>query len=214
LRYPVIQRPLPPGLTTLREYAPRVGRTPEYLEIRWRKLEGFPAPLYELPSAARNGGGQGELVYSETALDAFRELHPSLWGHRSVRLVIARRLDERVTVAQFAEITGLDAGRAAARPGCPPAGDDGRRALGDLVAWHNASPGPEPALAVTPLGARELVTVTAFARLVERDPKTVRQYQGTPDFPGARDGKRYLLGQMARWWNGRGLKPGPVPAAR
>jgi hypothetical protein len=210
--WPVLRRPLRPGEVTVREYARKIGHTPEYVQNFWKPLDGFPDPLFEKPSAGRHGGGRGELVYSEAALDDFRFRYPRLWGYPSVRLVLGHHLDERVSLTGFADVTGLDVPARAGDPGPPAAGADGLHRLGDLVTWHNNLAGPWPALAVTPLGPGEHITLPGFARLVNRHRKTVSQYRATPGFPGPEPDGRYRLGKLASWWNNRPGKRPPRPA--
>jgi hypothetical protein len=212
-KYLALQPPLAPGLVTLGDYAESIGRTKAYLQVHWKPADGFPEPTGELPPRGRHGGGRGELVYSRAALDAFRLERDSLRVARSSRLIIGHSLEEWVTLEEFGGICGIT--RAPDRfPGCPPAGALGLRRLADLVAWHNTlPPAAGPRLTITPLGPRELVTKTGFARIVGVHPTTVAQYRHDPEFPSPADakGKLYRLGQMASWWNAR---PGKVPVAR
>ena len=211
-RYPLLTPPLPPGLVTLDDYGGSIDRTARYLQTYWSPQPGFPKPKGELPGRGRHGGGRRVKVYSAGELDEFRARHDTLWGHRSIRLIIGHHPGELVTLEQFARISGIgaDPGRF---PGCPPPGDDGRRRLGDLIAWHNDLPAAAgPPLAVTPLGKDELITVTGFARLVGVHRTNVEQYSRLdPGFPVPAMGTRYRLGVLARWWNSR---PGKRPSRR
>jgi hypothetical protein len=214
----VMQRPLAPGLVTLRDYAGQVGRGLTALQAHWRgAIPGFPEPVGEVPAPGR---GRADPVYRQADLDQFRAGHPErLWGRRGTRLVTGHDEGERVSLDAFAAISGIPAPGAA--DGCPPAGDDGLWPLRGLVAWHNSRDiTAGPVLALTSLSDDELVTLGAFARMVGRDNKTVTQYRDSdPGFPApadttrtsrsTRDKLRYRLGCLAAWWNGRPLARGP-----
>jgi hypothetical protein len=219
-RYRLLEQPLPAGLTTLRDYAERIGYSPRYIRQYWGQRDGFPGPVGELSPHGREGrgsGGLGELVYEEKALDAFRARHPDLWGRRRMqRVVTSRDLDERLTPAEFArQLAGVGA-EAIARheelEGFPETGADGTARLGDLVAYWNTRP------IVLPAGysGHEHVTIGEAARILNLDPKTISQYDGRPGFPAAisRAGTRprkYRFGSIVEFLNtGRPGKRGPA----
>lgn len=193
------------GQVTLRQYGDEVGRTLETLWTHWRPREGFPVPVGVLRIGRRQGGGRPEPVYSREQLNQFRATQPDLWGRRRIRLVIGHDDSEQVTLAEFADLTGITVPGPNVG-GCPPAGPDGLFRLGDLATWQNtrpASAGPE--LALTRLGSGALVTLGAFARLVHRDRKTVTQYRGRDGagFPPPAQGRQWRLETLAAWWNSR-----------
>ena len=209
-RYPQLERPLPPGKLTLREYAPKVGRSARYIGDHWRSRPGFPTPAGELRARGRRGGGRGELVYEETALDAFRASQPDLWGQRTDTIAVTgRSLDERVTLGDFANHIAHEdcetVARHADQDGFPPAGTDGLYRLGDLISYWNTRP-----LLVTDRDHDDRMTLSAFAdEVVEKSRKTVTQYRDQLPPPGA-DG-RYRLGDLIGFWNtGRPGKRGPA----
>lgn len=214
-----IEEPEPPldgGLVTLRQYGKEIGRTVGTLWAHWRPRDGFPQPADFRQPDRHQGGGRPEPVYWRADLDEFRATQPDLWGRRNIRLIVGYPDSARVTLAAFTEITSV-----AADPdsgGCPPAGPDGLRRLGDLAAWQqtrSAAHGPE--LALTALGPDELVTLGAFARLVGRSRKTVTQYRDRDGagFPPAAGDRQWHLGTLAAWWNSRpGSGRRPAPPAR
>jgi len=219
-RYRLLERPLPPGLTTLRDYAERIGYSFGYIRLYWGQRDGFPSPAGELPPRGRRGGGRGELVYDEKALDAFRGRHADLWGRRPMqRVVTSRDLDERITPGEFAgQLAGVGTeviARYQELDGFPEIGADGTARLGDLLAYWNTRP------VVLPAGysGDEQVTVGEAARLIEVDPKTIDQYRGRPGFPAvaSRAGTRprkYRLGSLVEFLNtGRPGKRGRAAGA-
>ncbi len=219
-RYRLLELPLPPGLTTLRDYADRLGYSSRYIRQFWGQRDGFPEPVGELPSqgrAGRGSGGLGELVYEEKALDAVRARYADLWGRRRMeRVVTSRDLDERITPGKFGRQLAGVAAEVMARyqelDGFPETGADGTARLGDLVAYWNTRP------IVLPAGysGDEQVTIGEVARIIDVDPKTISQYAGRPGFPGvvSRAGKRprrYRLGSIVEYLNtGRPGKRGPA----
>jgi hypothetical protein len=232
-RYRLLELPLPPGLTTLRCYAARLGYSPRYIRDNWRQREGFPEPVGELSPQGRLGrrsGGLGELVYEEKALDAFRARHTDLWGRRRMeRVSTSRDLDERITPGEFArQLAGAGAeviARYQDLDGFPETGADGTARLGDLVAYWNTRP------IVLPAGysGDEQVTIGEAGRILDIDPKTIAQHDGKPGFPavvsGASAGRRstgkprraprkYRLGSIVQFLNtGLPGKRGPSASA-
>jgi hypothetical protein len=217
-RYRLLERPLSSGLTTLRDYAERLGYSRDYIRLYWKKRDGFPEPAGELPSRGRHGGGRGELVYEEKALDAFRAAHADLWGRRPLqRVVTDRDLDERLTPAVFARLAGAG-GEMMARhqemEGFPETGADGKCRLGDLLAYWNTRP-----IVLANHDPDEEVTLYQAASILDVNAKTVYQYQGHPGFPpgtATDEGVLYRLGAIVDFLNtGRPGKRGPAarPAA-
>ena len=206
-RYRLLERPLPTGLTTLREYAKRIGYSFGYIRLYWGQRDGFPEPAGELSPRGRLGGGRGELVYEEKALDAFRALYADLWGRRPMqRVVTSHDLDERITPDDFAvQLAGVDAeviARYQGLEGFPETGADGTARLGDLVAYWNTRP------IVLPAGysGDEHVTIGEAADVIDVHPKTISQYAGHPGFPAmvSRAGTRprkYRLGSIVGFLN-------------
>lgn len=104
-------------------------------------MPGFPDAEGELPARGRHGGGRGELLFSEAALDSWFAAQPGLAA--PTRIDPAQlRLDpeERITLGRFAALIGKDRKTVAqhrGRPGFPePVSGDLYRA-GDLVAYWN-----------------------------------------------------------------------------
>ncbi len=188
-RYRLLEQPLPPGQTTLRDYAEGLGYSPRYVRDTWGQRDGFPEPVGELPSQGREGrgsGGLGELVYEKKALDTFRARHADLWGRRRMqRVVTSRDLDDRITPGHFArQLAGVGAeviARYQDLEGFPETGTDGTARLGDLLAYWNTRP------IVLPAGfsGDEQVTIGEAARIIDVDPKTIGQYSGHAGFPAA-----------------------------
>jgi hypothetical protein len=229
-RYRLLEQPLPPGQTTLRGYAQRLGYSPRYIRDTWGQRDGFPEPVGELPSQGREGrgsGGLGELVYEERALDAFRARHADLWGRRRMqRVVTSRDLDERVTPAEFArQLAGVGAeviARYEDLAGFPETAADGTARLGDLVAYWNTRP------TVLPAGysGDEQVTIGEAARILDVE---ISQYRGYANFPAVvsspgtrrrgtgkprRVPRKYRLGDIVEFLNaGRPGKRGPSAGA-
>lgn len=231
-RYRLLEQPLPPGQTTLRDYAEGLGYSPGYVRDTWGQRDGFPEPVGELPSQGREGrgsGGLGELVYEEKALDAFRARHADLWGRRRMqRVVTSCDLDERVTPGQFArQLAGVGAeviARYEELEGFPETAADGTARLGDLVAYWNTRP------IVLPAGysGNEQVTIGEAGRILDVDPKTIAQHDGKPGFPAVvseasagcrstgkprRAPRRYRLGSIVQFLN-TGLPGKRGPSAR
>jgi hypothetical protein len=212
-RYRLLERPLPPGLTTLRDYSRRLGYSPDYIRLYWKKRDGFPEPAGELPSRGRHGGGRGELVYAEKALDAFRAAHADLWGRRPLqRVVTDRDLDERLTPAEFARLAGASdemMARHQEMEGFPETGADGKCRLGDLLAYWNTRP-----IVLAGNDPDEEVTLYQAARILGVNAKTVYQYQGHSGFPpgtATADGLLFRLGAVVDFLNtGRPGKRGPA----
>jgi hypothetical protein len=137
--YPLLERPLPDGVVTLAEYAEGIHRSEGYVRT-WRSRPGFPEPLGELPGRGRYRGG---LAYRESALIAFREGQPDLWGQTTTApIATGRDPDERVTLGQFSDqIAGYKTRKTVTQyqgdEGFPAHGKDGLYRLGDLVEFFN-----------------------------------------------------------------------------
>ena len=220
-RYRLLELPLPPGLTTLRDYAKRIGYSPGYIRQDWKKRDGFPEPAGELRPRGRRGGGRGELVFVEKALDAFRATQADLWGRRRMTRVVTRRdLDERITPAgfarQLARVSLREMAQYQALAGFPEADGDGRCRLGDLLWYWNTRP-----IVLSGKDRDREVTLGAAAWIIGVNEKTVHQYRDQPGFPAAVSGAgtrrpRYRLGDVVDFLNtGRPGKRGPAakPAA-
>ena len=146
---------LPPGTTTLRDWAAQNGRTYDYLR-RWRRRDGFPPPVGELPARGRHGGGRGELLFDEKALDA--------WLVRQVDLEPPERFDfamlgfapdDRITLGRFATLIGRARNTVTQhreRPGFPRADADGSYKAGDLLTYWNTRTGRRGQAAKPPAG--------------------------------------------------------------
>lgn len=222
-RYRLLELPPPPGLTTLRDYADRLGYSSRYIRQYWGQRDGFPEPVGELPPQGRVGrrsGGLGELVYEEKALDAFRARHADLWGRRRMqRVVTSRDLDERITPGEFARqlagVGGEVIGRYQELEGFPETSADGTARLGDLLAYWNT----RPILLPAGYSGDEQVTIGEAARIIDVDPKTIGQYSGHAGFPAAvsKAGtrpRRYRLGSIVEFLNtGRPGKRGAAARA-
>jgi hypothetical protein len=137
--------PIPAGLTTLRLWASEQGRTHHYVRQFWRRRPGFPDPVGELPPAGHHGGGRGEHLYDQAALNAWLAAQPDLAPPDRVdprTLRIAG--DERVTLGRFAALIGKDRKTVTQhrdRPGFPEPGIDGLYRAGDLLEYWNSRPG-------------------------------------------------------------------------
>jgi hypothetical protein len=214
-RYPVLEEPLPPGLDTLDGYGKRIGYRGRYLYYFWRPREGFPGPVAEVPARGSHGG-RNELVYDVKRLDAFRATQADLWGRRKMpRVTTAQDLDLRITAAEFAALAGADP--AALRPyqalrGFPEPDEDGRRRLGDLVAYWNTRP-----IVLLEHDRDQRMPLGQIAdRVLQVARKTVTQYRDAPGFPEPDEDGRYRLGDVVDFLNDRPGKRGAAsrPAAQ
>jgi hypothetical protein len=149
---------VPPGLITLRQWAASHGRTYDYVRQFWRKRDGFPDPVGELPSRGRHGGGRGELLFSETALEDWFAAQPDLLPPGRIDPSnLPVDADERITLGRFASHIGKARGTVTqhrGRPGFPEADANGRYRAGDLLDYWNTRtgrrrPSDEPRLAVS-----------------------------------------------------------------
>jgi hypothetical protein len=135
---------LPPGTTTLRQWAARHGRTYDYLR-RWRRREGFPSPIGELPARGRHGGGRGELLFDEQALDEWLEVQPDLVPPERFGLAaLGLADDDRITLGRFAALVGRARNTVAqhrGRPEFPEPAADGTYDAGELFSYWNTRTG-------------------------------------------------------------------------
>jgi hypothetical protein len=136
---------LPAGMTTLRLWAARHGRSYDYIRQFWRTRDGFPTPAGELPSRSRNGGGPGERCYDEAAMDRWLGTQSDLKPPPRIELS-AFRIDpeERITLGRFAALIGKARNTVAQyrdQPGFPQPGADGGYRAGDLLDYWNSRPG-------------------------------------------------------------------------
>jgi hypothetical protein len=136
---------VPPGRITLRQWAGSHGRTYDYVRQFWRKRPDFPGPVGELPSRGRHGGGRGELLFSETALDSWFAAQPDLLPPGRVDpSVFPVGGDERITLGRFASLIGKARATVTqhrGRPGFPVPDAEGRYRAGDLLDYWNARTG-------------------------------------------------------------------------
>jgi hypothetical protein len=135
---------LPPGTTTLRRWAARHGRTYDYLR-RWRRREGFPVPVGELPARGRHGGGRGELLFDEQALDEWLGRQPDLEAPERFDLAaLGVGPDDRITLGRFAVLIGKARNTVAqhrGRASFPEVDVDGAYRAGDLFNYWNTRSG-------------------------------------------------------------------------
>ncbi|HXL95677.1 MAG TPA: hypothetical protein VN969_42700 [Streptosporangiaceae bacterium] len=135
---------LPPGTTTLRRWAAQHGRTYDCLR-RWRRRDGFPAPAGELPPRGRHGGGRGELLFDELAIDEWLAGQADLESPERFDLASLGLVpDDRITLGRFAALIGLARATVTQhrdRPGFPSAGADGAYPAGDLLDYWNSRTG-------------------------------------------------------------------------
>lgn len=215
-RYRLLERPLAPGQTTLRDYGLRIGYSADYIRLFWGRRDGFPAPVGELHPQGRHGGGRGELVFEVKALDAFRATQLDLWGRRPLRRVVTSRdLDERITPGEFASqlagVSGEEMARYQELESFPRIGGDGMCPLGDLIAYWNTRP-----IVLLGRDPNELVTLGEAARILGVAQKTISQYRDCDGFPataGSAGERRpkYRLGAIVGFLNtGRPGKRGPA----
>jgi hypothetical protein len=131
----------PDGLTTLRHWASRHGRTHDYVRQFWRRRSGFPGPVGELPPTGNRGGGRGEHLYDEAALDAWLAAQPGLSPPERIDPGAVRLdPDERITLGRFAALVGKDRKTITQhrdRPGFPEPEADGTYRFGDLIEYWN-----------------------------------------------------------------------------
>jgi hypothetical protein len=135
---------LPPGMTTLRSWAARQGRSHDRVR-HWRTDPDFPGHAGELPPRGRHGGGLGEQYFNEAALDEWLARRPDLAPPERIDPSAARiDLGERIALGKFAGLIGKARGTVNQhrdRPGFPPPGEDGLYGAGDLLEYWNTRPG-------------------------------------------------------------------------
>lgn len=137
--------PVPPGQTTLRRWAIRHGRSLRSVQRYRRQWPGFPEPAGELPAHGRNGGGRGEQLFDEAALDAWLASQPGLAPPERIDPAPLRiDPDQRVTLGRFAALIGKDRKTVTQhrkRPGFPGPGPDGTYEVRELLEYWNMRPG-------------------------------------------------------------------------
>jgi hypothetical protein len=133
---------LPPGLTTLRLWATRQGRTYNHVRQYWGGMPGFPESVGTLEPAEQRRGRR-ELLFDEAALDAWLAARPELAPPERVDSFPVG-LDERMTLGRFASLIGRankTVTQHRRRSGFPDSGEDGRYRAGDLLDYWNKRPG-------------------------------------------------------------------------
>jgi len=132
---------IPAGLTTLRRWASRHGRTHDYVRQFWRRRPGFPGPVGELPPRGFRGGGRGEHLYDQAELDAWLAAQPDLTPPKRIDPgAIQLSPDERITLGRFAALIGKDRKTVTQhrdRSGFPKPGGEGTYRFGDLIKYWN-----------------------------------------------------------------------------
>lgn len=198
--YPLLERPLPPGLATLADYGDRIGGySGDYIRHHWGKRPGFPAPA----GAVRRQRGRRELVYEIKGLDAFRATQADLWGRRVMaRVTTDRDLDERITPGEFAgQLAGVSGEVMALyleldSDGFPGAGPDGKYRLGDLVAYWNTRP-----IILPGRDLDERVNLPQAAAATGVDRTALAKYRHSDRFPGTGPDGKYRLGDVLGFLN-------------
>jgi hypothetical protein len=136
---------IPAGMTTLRLWAVKHGRTYDYVRQFWRRRDGFPAAAGELPARGRHGGGLRELLFNEQALDAWVSAQSDLEPPERFDLAaVGLAADDRITLGRFAAAIGKARATVTQhrdRPGFPEADDDGCYRADELLGYWNARPG-------------------------------------------------------------------------
>jgi hypothetical protein len=132
-------------MTTLRRWALRHGRSHDYVRQFWRRLPGFPDPAGELPARGRHGGGRGELLFEQAALDSWMAAQPGLAPPERIDPAALRiDPDERVTLGRFAALIGKDRKTVTQhrdRPEFPEPDPGGRYRVADLLGYWNSRTG-------------------------------------------------------------------------
>jgi hypothetical protein len=135
---------LPAGMTTLRRWAVRHGRSHDRVR-HWSAEADFPGPAGELASRGRHGGGIGERYFDEAALDAWLAGRPELAPPQRIDPSAAGiDPDARVTLGRFAGLIGKARGTVNQhrdRPGFPQPGADGLYRAGNLLTYWNTRTG-------------------------------------------------------------------------
>ncbi len=112
---------------------------------RWRRREGFPAPVGELPARGRHGGGRGELLFDEQALDAWLAAQSELSPPERFDLAaLGLRPGDQITLGRFATLIGRARNTVTQhrdRPGFPQPREDGTYRAGDLLNYWNSRTG-------------------------------------------------------------------------
>jgi hypothetical protein len=99
----------------------------------------------ELPARGHRGGGRGELLFDETALDTWLASQAGLAPPERIDAQALRiDLESRITLSHFAELISKDRKTVTQhrdRPGFPAPDEAGRFRAGDLVSYWNTRPG-------------------------------------------------------------------------
>lgn len=185
---PVLEGPLPEGLTTVKQWAPKQNRSPAYVNKFWRKAGDWPAAVGQLPGRAAGGGGRRKQVYEEHELDAFRARHPEYRREARMAVRIEPELpdDTLVTLRQVASMIVSD-GTPEAKPGVAPRNvsqyhkglhaDPGFPAPVEEDVWRLRDlAGYWPYPVDTLLDGATLVTAAVFAQISGVSAETVAQY--------------------------------------
>jgi hypothetical protein len=129
---------------TLAEWAPLIGRATSTVRRVYTQQPGFPRPVGRRPRPAGTGG-RAEHEYVLAQLDGWLTAKRS--GSRQAGGPPAagqRDPDARLNLREIAGLLGIAHGTARRYPTLyargsnpfPPAGGDGRRRWGDVLAWH------------------------------------------------------------------------------
>jgi hypothetical protein len=133
---------VPPGLTTLRLWAARHGRTYNHVRQYWGGMLGFPEPVGTLEPAEQRRGRR-ELLFDEAALDAWLAAQPELAPPERVEAFPVDP-DERITLGRFAVLidkANKTVTQHRGRVGFPEANTAGLYRAGDLIEYWNTRPG-------------------------------------------------------------------------
>jgi hypothetical protein len=133
---------VPPGLTTLRMWAARHGRTYNHVRQYWGGLPGFPEPVGKLEPAEQRRGRR-ESLFDEAVLDAWLAARPELAPPERIESFPVD-LDERITLGRFASLIGKankTVSQHRGRPGFPESDGDGLYRASDLLEYWNRRPG-------------------------------------------------------------------------
>jgi hypothetical protein len=136
---------IPAGMTTLRLWAAKQGRTFGYVRQFWRRRDGFPAPAGELAARGRHGGGRGELLFDEQTLDEWLARQADLRAPARFDLAkLGLQPDDRITLGRFATLIGKARGTVSqhrGRAGFPEPAADGTYGTSELLHYWNTRSG-------------------------------------------------------------------------
>jgi hypothetical protein len=136
--------PSSPRRVTLAEWAAQIGRKASTVRRGYTQQPGFPRPVGRRPRPA-DIAGRNENEYLLTQLN--RWLATKRAGSRQASgppAAAERDPDTRLNLREVAELLGIAHGTVRRYPTLyargsnpfPPAGGDGRRRWGDVLAWH------------------------------------------------------------------------------